>query len=404
MAFGKDVTYMEYDFDTRVDRKNRGNIKELLFTPASVRKKGAISFSGAEFEFKTARPVIDAVKEAAENGLFGFTIADGQYLSHVVWWMENVREVRIPAEWILPVQGTIFSVATAIRLFTKEGEGVIIPTPGYNRYQQAADRLSRKTVFSPMAEEDGVPVLNLADLEEKMARPENKLLLLCNPNNPTGQIIPEETLDKIIRLAEEYQVGVLCDEIFADVVFDGKKVPVMTALGGMESPVISVVSMGKTFSFTGVNHANVLIKNPVLRQRYMEQRNADHFGSIDPMVYAALCGGYTPAGKAWLEEMIAVVQRNNERITAFFAEHMPAVKVLRPDATYVLWIDFSGLGLSEDELFTFFEQEAYFSCDRGEEYYGKPCMARLCTAVPPRELEKSLETLLAAARNRGLAR
>lgn len=392
---------MQYDFDTRVDRKNRGNIKELLFTPASVREKGYVSFSGAEFEFKTARPVIDAVKEAAENGLFGFTIADERYLSHVAWWMENVRKTKVSQDWILPVQGTIFSVATAIRLFTKEGEGVIVPTPGYNRYQQAADRLGRKTVFSPMVEKDGTPTLNLTDLEEKMAQPENKLLLLCNPNNPTGQIIPEETLRLIIRLAEEYQVGVLCDEIFADVAFDGRTVPIMAAVGSEDSPVISVVSMGKTFSFTGVNHANVLIKNPALRQQYIEQRNADHFGSIDPMAYSALCGGYTPAGKAWLEEMIAVVQANNERITAFFAEHLPAVKVLRPEATYVLWIDFSGLGLSEDELFAFFEQEAYLSCDRGEEYYGKPCMARLCTAVPPKELEKSLEALLAAARKRG---
>lgn len=395
---------MRYDFDTRVDRKNRGNIKELLFTPASVREKGFVSFSGAEFEFKTARPVIDAVKEAAENGLFGFTLADERYLSHVVWWMEHVRGEEISKDWILPVQGTIFSIATAIRLFTQEDEGVIIPTPGYNRYQQAADRLHRKTVFSPMVEENGVPVINLADLEKKMRHPENKLLLLCNPNNPTGQIVPGETLRHIIHLAEKYRIGVLCDEIFADVVFNGKKVPVMAALGDDKSPVISVVSMGKTFSFTGVNHANVIIKNPALREQYMEQRNADHFGSIDPMVYAALCGGYTPAGKEWLEEMLAVVQANNKRITSFFAEYMPKVKVLEPEATYVLWVDFSGLGLQEDELFDFFEKEAFLSCDRGGEYYGKPCMARLCTAVPPQDLEKSLKALLSAARKKGLAK
>lgn len=394
---------MQYDFDTRVDRKNRGNIKELIFTPPCIREKGYISFAGAEFEFKTARPVIDAVKEAAENGLFGFTVADERYFSHIVWWMENVRETKVSPEWILPVQGTIFSVATSIRLFTKEGEGVIVPVPGYNRYQQAADRLKRKTVFSPMREVGGVPVLDLADLEEKMAQEENKLLLLCNPNNPTGQIIPEETLHRIIQLAKKYGVGVLCDEIFADIAFDGRKVPVMAALGDEDAPVISVISMGKTFSFTGVNHANVIIKNPVLREKYMEQRNADHFGSIDPMAYAALCGGYTPAGKEWLEQMIAVVQQNNERIEAFFAAHMPAVRVLKPEATYVLWLDMTGLGLEEEELFRFLEQEAFFCCDPGEEYYGKPCMARLCTAVPPRELEKSLGALLDAAKKRGLA-
>lgn len=395
---------MQYDFESRVDRKRRGNLKEILFTPDYILEKGYVSYSGAEFEFKTARPVIDAVKEAAENGLFGFTVADENYLSHITWWLREVRGVEVPSDWILPVQGTIFSCATSIRLFTSPEEAVLVPTPGYNRYQQAADRLGRKTVFSPMKMVDGVPELDLADLEAKMALPEVKLLLLCNPNNPTGRIIRQDTLRQILSLARKNGVAIWCDEIFGDTPLDGSRVPVLTALASDEDMVISVISLGKTFSFTGVNHANVLIRNPSLRSAYEAQRNADHFGSIDPMAYAALCGGYSPEGRAWLEEMLEVIRRNNERLIGFFARYLPQVKVLKPEATYVLWVDFSGLGLPKKELFDFLCQEAYFCCDPGEEYYGSPCMARICTAVPPHELERSLEMLLKALKNRGFVK
>jgi cystathionine beta-lyase len=389
---------MKYDFETRVDRTNRGNLKALLFTPDQIREKGFVSYSGAEFEFKTAAPVIEAMKETAENGLLGFTVADDHYLSHIVWWMEEVRKVSIRPEWILPVQGTIFSVATAIRIFTEAGDGVIIPVPGYNRYEQAAVRLGRKASLSRLTENYR---LDFEDLEQQMQDPVNKLLILCNPNNPTGTVFSEEELEQVLALARKYQTAVLCDEIFADVVFGEKAVPHLAALSREDDPVISVISQGKTFSLTGVNHADVVIKNPILRERYRKQRDADHFGSIEPMAYAAVCGGYSPEGKEWLEELIQVVWENKERLVSFFQEQLPTVKIWEPEGTYVVWADFSGLGLSEDELFEFLEKEAYFCSDHGEEYYGAPCMARICTAVPPRELERSLAVLSDAARRRG---
>lgn len=395
---------MEYDFSSRVNRTNCGNIKAMLFTPPHIMEKGVVSYAGAEFEFKTARPVIDAVKAAAENGLFGFTVADDRYRNHVQWWLQEVRQTSIQPEWILAVQGTIFTVATCIRLFTQENDGVVILTPTYNRYAQAANRLHRKPVFVPMQEADGRDVIDMNMLDSVLAEDANKLLVLCNPNNPTGQMLRAPQLRAIAELAAKYDVAIVSDEIFADVVFGNEPVPVMSvAVQGSGAKVVSVVSMGKTFSFTGVNHANVIIPDDELRVRYEEQRNADHFGSIDPMAYAALCGGYTPDGHEWLKQMIRVIHHNNERIKSFFAEHMPAVTVREPDGTYVLWIDFSGLGLSAEELFRFLSDEAYFCCDPGEEYYGAPCMARLCTAVPPQEVERSLALLLEAAQKRGLA-
>ena len=377
---------MKYDFTTRVSRTGRGNLKDLMFTPSAIRQHNLPSFSGAEFEFRTAQPVIDAMKECAENGLMGFTIADQNYRDHIVWWLKNIRKTDISPDWILPMQGTIFSVASAIRLFVKPEEHMVLMTPDYNRYDQAARRLKRgTTIFSPMIEKEGRFHPDFEDLERKFSDPKAKLFVLCNPDNPTGQVLSEEELHQLLSLARKYRMPILSDEIFADIPLNGKTVPLLTALAKDSDLVISILSMGKTFSFTGVNHANAIIRNPGLYRAFEEQRTADHFGSIDPMAYAALIGGYTPAGAEWLSQLIEVLKRNTDRFLNFFSS-FEGVKAYTPDAGYVLWADLSALGMEPDALFRMLEEEALFACDRGEEYYGGKCCARICTAVMETEV------------------
>ncbi len=388
---------MSNAFETRVDRRDRGNLKALAFTPAHIREAGYVSFAGAEFEFPTAPAVIEAVQAAAGNGLFGYTVADAPYFDAVRWWLARVRQAEVPADWICPVQGTIFAVATAIRLLTRPGESVAVFTPGYNRYEQAAARLGRGIVRVPL---DGAGQPDLAALAAALERPDCRLLVFSNPNNPTGQLIPAGTLREILRLARRRGAAVVSDEIFADVVWAGGPTPLLAALAEEGDAALSLISLGKTFSLTGVNHADALIRNPVLRARFLRQRDADHFGSIDPLAYAALRGGYSPAGLRWLEELKTVIWRNDQRFLDFFAAHLPSARALRPMGTYVLWADLSGLGLADEALHRFLREEAYFCCDPGQEFYGGPGTVRICTAVPPGELEKSLAVLAAALERR----
>lgn len=384
---------MNYDFTTRVSRAGRGNLKDLMFTPEALRKQNIPSFSGAEFEFRTAQPVIDAMKECADNGLLGFTVADQNFKDHIVWWLKNIRKTEISPDWILPMQGTIFSVASAIRLFVREDEHMVLMTPDYNRYDQAARRLKRETTsFSQMIEKDGRFHPDFADLEKKFADPKAKLFVLCNPDNPTGQVLSDEELNQLLILSRKYQMPILSDEIFADISLNGKPVPVLSAMASERDLVISIISMGKTFSFTGVNHADAIIRNPELYHAYEEQRTADHFGSVDPMAYAALIGGFTPAGAEWLSQLIEVLKRNTAGFLNFFRS-WEGVKAYTPDAGYILWIDLTALGMERDDLFRMLEEEALFACDEGEEYYGGKCCARICTAVPEAYVIAAIERL-----------
>lgn len=379
-------------FDQKADRSGGVFWLKDVFTPEETRQAGLLSYSGAEFEFPTCPALVRGVQEAAARGIFGYALPRSKYLEAVQWWMQTVRGYDIDPEWVVTTHGTIFALATTIRMQTKPGENIIILTPTYNRYEQAATRLGRGTVKVALRRENGRYAINWVALENAMACPANRVLVLCNPNNPTGHVYAREELERISGLAKKYGVTVFSDEIFADVVF-GKPVTPYTAAAGEAALAITCTSMGKTFSLTGVNHANVIIENDALREKYILQRNADHYGSIDPLHASALMAAYSPEGYAWLQDMKAYVQENIRLVEEFMKKYLPAVHVDKPEGTFVLWVDYAALGLDAAALENLLVKRGCFAGDQGDEYYGPATCVRYSLAVPRGELEKSLAHL-----------
>lgn len=384
---------MESIFDQKVDRSGPISWLKDMFTPEAVKQEGLLGFAGAEFEFPTCPAIAEGINKLLQKGIVGFTLPNEAYRNAVVWWIEQVRGYRISDSWIVPTHGTIFSLATTIRLVTQPGDSIMILVPGYHRYEQAATRLGRNTVKIALNECNGRYKLNWEALERAMSKPENKILVLTNPNNPTGDIYTPEELTKIAAIARKYQVLVFSDEIFADVAFNEKKVLPYVAVTEENDLAISCTALGKTFSLTGVNHANVLIKNPELRKRYIAQRNADHYGSIDPFLHAALVAAYSPAGLTWLEEMKHYVWDNYLVFKEFILKYFPKAIVSEPEGTYVVWVDYSETGLSGKELVKLLCEDGLLVGDEGEEFYGKDTCFRYCLAVPRQELRRSLARL-----------
>lgn len=393
---------MDSLFDQRVDRTGKISWLKDAFTPEPVKQSDLLGYAGAEFEFPTCPAIAKGVRELLDKGIMGFTLPNDAYCNGVVWWMEQVRGCRVSPSWIVPTHGTIFSLATSIRLATQPGDNIMVLVPGYHRYEQAAARLGRGTVQIPLKSQNGRYRMDWDALESAMAQPKNKILVLTNPNNPTGNIYSREELTRIAAIAGRYKTLVYSDEIFADVTFRGKQVCPYAAAAGEDALAISCTSLGKTFSLTGVNHANVLIRNPELRQRFLLQRNADHFGSVDPFLYAALVAVYSPEGKEWLEGLKAYVWSNYEIFRAFFQKRFPEAVITEPEGSYVVWVDFSGTGMSGKELVQLLCEDGLFTGDEGEDYYGKDTCFRYCLAVPRRELERSLTRLDAALKSRKL--
>lgn len=332
-----------YDFDhPQGGRENVGNMKTHT-TPEALRRQNITSFAAAEMDFKTAPSVIEAVRQAAERGIYGFTIPTAEYLGAVRWWHREMRGWEIEDEWIVPTLGTIFSVAEAIRLTTTERERMIVQTPVYYRYEQAADRQGRETVHNPLKIVNGRYEMDFEDLERKMADPANKLLVLCNAHNPVGRVWPEADLRRVGALSEKYGVVVLSDEIFGEMTFDGHTAVPYASLPEGRRYAITVTGLGKAFNFTGVNHAHAIIPDPALRERFIRQKYADHYGSLGPFEYAAVLGAYSPEGKAWFEAVREYIRQNGRFVTEYLAQYIPQARVFPVEGTSVCWIDWSFL-------------------------------------------------------------
>ena len=386
---------MNYDFETLVQRRP-ANLKQSMI-PEEVKRAGNVSVDGAEPDFRTAPAIEQAVKALAENGLYGFTLCDDTYRDRVVWWMEHARGTQIEGSWIIPTLGTIYSVATAIRLCTREGEGVIVMPPVYNRYEQAALRLYRKTVKCPLVLREGRYQMDYEALERAMEKKENKLLILCNPHNPTGQIFTAEELARLARLADRYGVIVFSEEIFADNCYQGKSCPFYLDIPGAAGHGIVSVSLGKAFHFTGVNHANILIRDKALREAFQDRRTRDHYGSIDPLVYESLVAAYTPEGLDWLRCANRYVEENIRYIREVFQKILPEVTIYGGEGGYILWMDWRTYFGTEEELKEFLYKKAYFHLDLGGSY-GQEGFARMCVASPRWCIKKALGTLAEAAK------
>jgi cystathionine beta-lyase len=350
----------------KVDRTGLDSLQEAL-TPEPIRAAGFSSLGGAEFDFKTAPCIRHALARYAEGGYYGFTVEGEEYARRVAWWMEHARGWQIDPLWVIPVLGTIFSVATCIRMLLGPEDALIVQPPIYGRYEQAASRLGRRCVHNPLVLCGDRYEMDLDGLERLMADQRNKLLVICNPANPVGRVWSGDELERVAELSKRYGTVVLSDEIFAEVAFNGARTIPYLEAAGSGSPSISLTSIGKSFGCTGLNFANAIIENPTLRERFAAQRTRDHFGSIDPFGYRALMAAYTPEGLEWQRKTLALFTRNR-RIVARAVESLSLSRMFPTEGTFVGWIEWRGLDVRGNELQEILEREALVELEPGGDF------------------------------------
>ena len=387
---------MSFDFTTIADALDAG-------FGTSFRPDYTV-MAGAQLHVKTAPCIIDGLTRLVQTGLYGWTSSnEPQYLDAIVNWMDQVRNWKIQREWIVPSYGILQALCASIRAFTLPGDGVIVQQPAYVLYSPAIQNCGRTLVNNPLILENGIYRMDFADLEEKMARPENKLMVLCNPHNPTLDVWDRDSLTEVARLAAKHGVIVVSDEIYAELTFGGAEAVPYAQIDGASDHCIICTSLGKAFNFTGTSHSNIIIPNEALREAYIKQRNADHYGSLSPFMRAAVLSAYTPEGKAWLDALVAFSQENIDYLTEFFRTHFPSVSICRHRAGTLVWADFRGWGLSEEELSQVF-LAAGVEPDLGSKYGPEGTgFLRLQIGMPRQELAGALDRLAAEAKRRNLA-
>lgn len=356
-------------------------------------REGHTVMAGAQLHLKTAPCITNALTRLSEAGLFGWTDSeDEQYINAIVSWMKFRRKWDISSEWIVPSYGILQGMCACIRAFTEPGDGIIVQQPVYLLYSRAINNCGRQLVDSTLIYRDGYYEMDFEDLEAKMSDEKNKIMLLCNPHNPTMDVWDAVSLERVAQLAKKHGVLVVADEIFAEsVIAPGGMTPYAKVPGAQENCVICT-SLGKAFNFTGTSHANIIIPNEKIRNAYIFQRDSDHYGSLSPFMRAATLAAYTQEGGDWIDALMEFSSGNEALVRGFFAKNLPNAKVCRHGAGTLLWVDFRALG-SEEDVHSLFEA-AGIEPDLGSKY-GEPGRGfmRLQIGMPRAELSGALARL-----------
>ena len=381
------------DFDRLTDRRGTDCLKYDFAAergyPAEV-----LPFWVADMDFPAPEPVVKALEQRARHGIFGYTDIKEDYKEILARWFEKRHGWQVEGEWLSITPGVVFGICTAIRAFTEPGEGVLICPPVYYPFAASIKANGRKLVESPLVEKDGRYEIDFEDFEQKIVANEVKLFVLCSPHNPVGRVWSRQELEQVAAICQKHQVLVVADEIHQDFVRPGHRHTVFASLGvEVADFTITCTSPSKTFNLAGLQISHIFISNESLRRRFRHELEAVGYGEPNAMAEVAAKAAYSE-GEPWLTELLAYLEENLRRTRAFLAEHLPQVKLIEPEGTYLLWLDCHGTGFSPEEQDEAIIQRGRIWLDEGRIFgKGGEGFQRINMACPWAILEEGLKRL-----------
>ena len=383
---------MKYDFDRMTDRRGVGSLKWDV-------PERELPMWVADMDFETAPEIIEALKKRVEHGIFGYSVVtEDWYQAYRSWWSRR-HHLEMEKEWLIFCTGIVPAISSAVRKLTTVGENVLVQTPVYNIFFNSIRNNGRNILESPLVYRDGEYSVDFGDLEEKLANPQTTLMLLCNPHNPVGKIWDRETLFRIGELCAKHHVLVLSDEIHCDLTDPGYEyVPFASVSQACRDNSITCLAPTKTFNIAGLQTAAVMVPNPVIRHKLDRGLNTDEVAEPNAFAVGAAVAAFQK-GEEWLEELREYLSENKRRVREFAEKNLSGIKVVPSRATYLLWLDCSGITEDAGELTAFIRRDSGLYLTEGEEYgaCGK-AFIRLNPACPRERLEDGMKRLEASVR------
>ena len=388
---------MKYDFDEQIDRRNTNSAKfdemDALFG-SDVMHLGV-----ADMDYRSPKPIIEAMQNIVEKGVFGYTIWPENYEELVSQWMKRRYGQETKNEWVVFSPRINMALNMAVETFTNEGDGIVLHTPAYTALQNAVEKYNRVMIESPLVLENGRYKMDFQqlrrNLDEKKAQGVcAKIMLLCNPHNPTGRVWEIEELQEVVDICKEYDLLLISDEIHEDFVKKGHKfVSCLRFQEDLQGRMIVCNSITKTFNVPGVILSNLLIPDQGIRERMKE--TMDRWGLHNPNIFAAgiMEAAYTQCDE-WIEQVNAYLDENYEFLKKYLEKNMPELEVIPSEGTYMAWVQTEKLQISPEELEKFFIEDAKVSVYMGSRY-GKhtDSFIRINIATSRSYLQEALERI-----------
>ncbi|MFV0255323.1 MAG: MalY/PatB family protein [Erysipelotrichaceae bacterium] len=393
---------MKYNFDEIVERRKTGSVKwdfgegliKLGFTDRF--DEDTLPLFTADMDFAVAPKIVEAMHRVVDQRIYGYTMARPEYYQAIIDWFQRRFDWTIKPEEITYCSGTVFALNIAIRAYSNEGDGVIIQRPVYGPFTKAIESNNRVVANNQMIkDENGYYHPDLKDFEEKAKDPNNKIFILCSPHNPSGRIFNTEDLKAMAKICYENNVVFVSDEIHCDLIRKNKKFTTMAvAAPEYKDNLVTCTGINKTFNVAGLHATHIIISSEELRNKFV----ATLGGCMPtPFTYNAVIAAYNEC-EDWLEELKEYLDGNFNWVDNFLKTKMPKVKYVIPEGTYVFWMDFSGYGISTEEIRrriyvdanVILESGTMFDPDAGAGY------ERICLSSPRSMIQEAFERIAKA--------
>lgn len=382
-----------YDFDKIIDRHGTNCLK---FDFAKERGKNGdeLSLWVADMDFQVAKPITDALQAQVNHGIYGYTEVKSDYFDIVKNWFRDNFDWEIKKGSLVKTPGVVYAIAMAVKAFTKEGEAVIIQQPVYYPFSEMIIANNRKLVNSPLVLKDGRYEIDFEDFEKKIVENNVKLFILCSPHNPVGRVWSVEELKRIGDICIKHDVVIFSDEIHADFVYEPNKHHVFASLGeSYAANSVIATAPSKSFNIAGLQVSNIFIGNKKLRDAFRNEIVKSGYSQLNTMGLAAARAAYE-SGKEWLDEVRAYIKDNLIFFRDYLKENIGELSLIEPEGTYLVWVDFRKLGLSEKQREDLIVNKAKLWIDSGAMFgVDGEGFERFNIACPRSYLKQALDSL-----------
>lgn len=341
-------------FDELIDRRNTHSLK-WDYCNQRFGRADILPMWVADMDFQSPEPIRQAILRRAEHGVFGYTMASQGLSEALIGWLERRHGWRTDPHWIVHSPGVVTSVNTAILAFTNPGDRVLMQTPIYYPFYSSIQENGRELSVNPLKKRDGYYEIDFEDLEKRLADGV-KLMILCSPHNPIGRVWRLQELNEILRLCKKHDVIVVSDEIHSDLVFQGHKHIPVASLDD-SNRCVSLYSPTKTFNIAGLSVSQAIIPNKDLKKKFINTLHRNGADMLNIFGLEAAEAAYRHC-EPWLEDLLVYLQGNLEMLIEYFQSNIPRIKVIRPEATYLAWLDCNELPVTAENLKAFFTNEA----------------------------------------------
>jgi len=381
---------LQYDFDKIINRKNTDSIK-YDFAKKFGKPEGILPLWVADMDFRTPPCVIDALVKKSRHGIFGYSETGDDYYETLRGWFSKQFNWNVQPEWLVKTPGVVFAICTAIRALTNEGDAVLIQQPVYHPFSGSVLDNRRKLVVNQLVYSHGKYTIDFQDFEDKIIKNNVKLFILCSPHNPVGRVWTREELVRLGELCLKHSVIVVSDEIHADFTYPGHGHLVFADIKPEFSEnTITCTAPTKTFNLAGLNISNIFIANSDIRRKFRKEIVGSGCGSPNIMGIVACRAAYE-GGSEWLAELKKYLSGNLDYLRDFLRQNLPQIKLVEPEGTYLVWLDFGALGLEDKKLEDLIVNNAGLWLNSGTMFgAGGEGFQRINIACPKSILKKAL--------------